>query len=149
MTRRTPRFLAAVTGLLAAATVLGSCSSNKVTGQDPQLVTVIRSTAPADGSSNFSVDSAAIAFFADPLTPQAARVFTMAMERNGRPVPGTVLVNRTRARYVPADRLSGQTLYRCSAMTKVRLEGGDLVRDFRVWTFTTGDSTPLPPPPGP
>src|SRR5262249_48626522 len=111
-----------------------------------QLVTVIRSTTPPDGSKNFPVDSAAIAFFADPLTLQAAQVFTMAMERDGKPVPGTVFISRNRARYVPADRLSGHTLYRCSAMTRVILEAGTPVRDFRVWQFTTGDSTPLPPP---
>ena len=72
----------------------------------------------------------------------------MAMEHDGSPVPGSVLINRTRARYVPANPLSGKVVYRCSAMTRVRLEGGQLVRDFRVWTFTTADSTP-PPPPGP
>jgi len=148
MTRRSLRSLAPLSGLLAVAAALASCSSNKVTGQDPQLVTVIRSTTPPDGSKDFPVDSAAIAFFADPLTNQAAQLFTMAMEHDGSPVPGSVLINRTRARYVPANPLSGKVVYRCSAMTRVRLEGGQLVRDFRVWTFTTGDSTP-PPPPGP
>jgi hypothetical protein len=98
----------------------------------------VRSTIPANGATNLSVNRSITATFSEAMDPLTVTTATFTLKRGLTPVSGTVTYVGTTATFRPAASLAPNTTFTATITIGARdLAGNPLARAY-VWSFATG-----------
>jgi hypothetical protein len=98
----------------------------------------VRSTIPANGATNLSVNRSITATFSEAMDPLTVTTATFTLKRGLTPVSGTVTYVGTTATFGPAASLAPNTTFTATITIGARdLAGNPLARAY-VWNFATG-----------